>query len=166
MWWAEKLPPFLPTSITVVQREKERSGPKVEGERMKRGGVGVEMCSRSSLESYNFILLILRGWKLLLSPHLQFCLLLFFSTHFCLQERGVAVVKVSSGSGKREERESNSPRQPVLLLWPQDLHARIPQGRELLQSRLDSREPDIIRINESFQIQLIYLPFLNNICLF
>lgn len=105
--WAEKLPPFLLTSLTVAKGEKERSGPKVDGERVRRGGEGVEMCSQSSLKSYNFILLILRGWKLFLSPHLQPFLLLFFSIHFCLLRRGVAIVKVSTGAGKREERESN-----------------------------------------------------------
>lgn len=82
--------------------EREKSGPEAERERVKRGGVGVEMCSHSSLESYNFILLFfLRGWKVFLSTHFQPCLLLFFSIHFCLLRRGVAVVKVSIGTRKR-----------------------------------------------------------------
>lgn len=80
------------------------------------------MCSQLSLESYNFIPLILRGWRLFLSPHLQSCLLLFFSIHFNfflffgLLRRGVAVVKVSVGAGKIEERETNYTSNPPSYL--------------------------------------------------
>lgn len=132
---------------------KERSGPKVEEERVERGGVRVEMCSRSSLESYNFILLILRGWKLFLSPHLQPCLLLF-SIHFSLWERGVAAVKVSIGAGKGEERESNYTQHLSSFLTTMS-YDRIPSAKELLQNRLYWSEPDTIRIIESFQTKLI-----------
>jgi len=98
---------------------------KAEGESVRRGG-GVEMCSQSPLESYNFIPLILRGWKLLLSPHLRPCRLLFCCMHFLPSEerRGS---KVSIGGRKREERKRSYIRQPVLLLWLQCLNARIPQ---------------------------------------
>lgn len=104
------------------EHEHTRSGLKAEGESVRRGGGGVEMCSQSPLESYNFIPLILRGWKLLLSPHLQPCLLLFCCMHFCLPRRGVAAKLVLE-----EERKSSYIRQPVLLLWLQGLNTRIPQ---------------------------------------
>ena len=124
------------------EHERVRSGLKAEGESVRRGGGGVEMCSQSPLESYNFIPLILRGWKLLLSPHLQPCLLLFCCMHFCLPRRGVAAKLVLE-----EEREKKENPVTSSNLSSFDYKVLIPgflRKRALLQNQLNSKKPNII----------------------
>lgn len=108
---------YIHNSITENERE---IWPKVEEERVERGGVRVEMCSRSSLESYNFILLFLRGWKLFLSPHLQPCLLLF-SIHFPFEREAWQQSK-SVLEQEREKKENPITSSTCPLFWPQCLH--------------------------------------------
>lgn len=134
----------LRNSIFTGKREHERtrSGLKAEGESVRRGGGGVEMCSQSPLESYNFIPLILRGWKLLLSPHLQPCLLLFCCMHFCLPRRGVAAKLVLE-----EEREKKENPVTSSKLSSFDYKVLIPgflRKRALLQNQLNTKKPNII----------------------
>lgn len=124
------------------EHERARSGLKAEGESVRRGGGGVEMCSQSPLESYNFIPLILRGWKLLLSPHLQPCLLLFCCMHFCLPRRGVAAKLVLE-----EEREKKENPVTSSNLSSFDYKVLIPgflRKRALLQNQLNSKKSNII----------------------
>lgn len=120
--WMSWETPFLLASKSTNARDP---GSRLRGS-VRRGGGGVEMCSQSPLESYNFTPLILRGWKLLLSPHLQPCLLLFCCMHFCLPRRGVAAKLVLEEEREKKEKPSYI-QQPVLLCWPQGLNTRIPQ---------------------------------------
>lgn len=70
-------------------------------------------------------------------PHLQPCLILFFSICFCLQKRGV--VRAGSRAGETEERGT------ILLPWPQGFNSWIPQEREPCYSvYLSQRSQDYV----------------------
>lgn len=131
-----------PCVFTGKQEHKwARYGLKAEGESVRRGG-GVEMCSQSPLESYNFIPLILRGWKLLLSPHLRPCRLLFCCMHFCLLRRGVAAKLVLEEEREKKENAVTSSN----LSSSFDYNVLMPgflKKRALLQNQLNSKKPNI-----------------------